>query len=124
MNGVIKMWCVILMVLVFSLLTACSPGYQAEIVGVAALASLDDLADGEIDNLVYDGSLVVLLDGEEVEAICPEELLPDVAGCPTFDADQVSGGLVASISIALDEGQEARLVPNADDEWEVIEILD
>jgi hypothetical protein len=122
----VKIAFVVLAVLTL-LLSACGArvkGQRGEIIGVTAQVSLDEASSGKIENMAYAGSLVLLLDGEEVTASCPKELLSDVRGCPTFNADQISGGFVASIVVSLKENQEALLVRNESDEWEVIEILE
>jgi hypothetical protein len=98
---------------------------KGKIVGVIAKTSFDEIASGkEITNMVYGGKLVVLLpDGEKIEALCTLELLSNVNGCPKFNQKLKAGVMVANVSVRINEQQEVLLVRNQSKEWEVSEII-
>jgi hypothetical protein len=97
---------------------------QGEIIGIKAQTSLEEAQSGKIKNMAYVGTIVVLLpDHEEVIANCTEELLSDITGGPAFNVDQISGRIVATITINLKEHQNVLLVRNEAGEWEVTKVL-
>jgi len=99
-------------------------GQQGEIIGIKAQTSLEEAQSGEIKNMAYVGTIVVLLpDDEEVIANCPEEFLSDITGAPAFNVDQISGGFVATMTINLKEHQNVLLIRNEAGEWEVTKVL-
>jgi hypothetical protein len=98
--------------------------FKGEIVGVHAKARFEELTSGEIKNLAYGGKLAILLeDGKKVDATCPEKFLSDLKGCPEFKVKEIHGGLVASVTIKLEEKQKVLLIRKQSDEWEVKKIL-
>ena len=100
------------------------PGQQGEIIGITAQISLRDAQEGDIKNIAYVGTIVVLLsDSEEVIAHCNEEFLSDMKGAPAFNVDQVSGAFVVTITINLKEHQNVLLVRDEADEWKVTRVL-
>jgi hypothetical protein len=109
------------------LLAGCSgapAGQQGEIIGITTQISFEEAQSGEIKNMAYAGTVVVLLpDNEEVIANCPEEFLSNIPGVPVFNVDQISGGFVATITVKLEEHQNVLLVRNEADEWEVTKVL-
>ncbi|MGB3716272.1 MAG: hypothetical protein WA996_17765 [Candidatus Promineifilaceae bacterium] len=100
-------------------------GQQGEIIGITAQIPFEEAQSGEINNMAYNGTVVVLLpDDEVVTANCAEEFLPDIASAPVFNVEQVSGGFVATITIKLEEHQNVLLDRNEAGEWEVTEVLE
>jgi len=116
----------VVLLLVLPLLDACGGAtteQEGVIIGISAEIPGDELS-GEIENMAYNGTLLVLLpDNEEVIANCAEEFLSDIKGAPVFSADQIRGGFVAEINIHLDDYQKVLLVHNEADEWEVVKVL-
>ena len=101
-----------------------STGQEGQIIGITAQVALDEAQSGEIENLAYAGTVAVLLpDVGEVVASCTAECLSDIAEAPNFDADEIAGGFVATITINLEKAQDALLVENEAGEWEVTEVL-
>ena len=97
---------------------------QGEIVGITAKIPFEEAQSGEINNIAYVGTIVVLLpDNEIVIANCAEEFLSDITGGPVFNVDQISGGFVAEITIKLEDHQNVLLVRNKADEWEITMVL-
>jgi len=112
-------------------------GQQGEIIGVTAQTSLEEVQSGEINNLTYVGTVVVLLpDNEEVIANCTGECLSLITEAPVFNAGQFTysigdivlnaalGYFEATITINLEEHQDVLLVRNEAGEWEVTEVLE
>lgn len=101
-----------------------STGQKGEIIGITAQVAFEEAQSGEIENLAYAGTVVALLpDVGEVVASCTAECLSDIAEAPDFNVDEIGGGFVATITINLDEAQDALLVENEAGEWEVTEVL-
>jgi len=109
---------------------------QGEIIGVKAQTSPEEAQSGEINNLTYIGTILVLLpDNEEVIANYTEEFLSDITEAPGFNVDQFTfsiddifyksdlEGYVATITIDLKEHQNVLLVRNDAGEWEVTKVL-
>ena len=97
---------------------------KGEIVGVLAKVALNELTTGNIKTMAYSGEIVVMLpDSEEVNVICTKDLLSNVKGCPIFNSNNISGGIVATITVGLKEHQEIQIVRNKSDNWEVEKIL-
>ena len=130
-----------LAILLFTgLLAGCggtSAGQQGEIIGVKAQTPLEEVQSGEINNLTYVGTVVVLLpDNEEVIANCTEECLSIITEAPVFNVGQFTysidqivlnaafGYFEATITIILEEHQNVIIDRNETDEWEVIEVLE
>jgi hypothetical protein len=100
-----------------------SSGERGEIIGITAQTDFAEAQTGEIEHLVYAGTVVVLLpDLGEVIATCTTECLADVGAAPDFDPEPVAGGMVATITINLDEPLEAWVAESGNGEWEVTEI--
>jgi hypothetical protein len=98
--------------------------FEGEIVGVHANARLEDLTTGNVKNIAYGGKLEVLLqDGQEVDATCPEELLSELKGAPKFNTKEIHGGVVAGITLNMKEKQKVLLIREKSNEWRVVKIL-
>lgn len=110
------------------LLTGCgggSAGQEGELIGIGAEIAMEEAQSGEIENIAYTGTVLAILpDGEEVTANCPENLVSDIKGAPAFNVDEISEGLVAAITVNLEEGQKVLLDQNEVGEWEVTEVLE
>ena len=123
--------------LIVLLLVGCGgapDGQQGEIIGVKAQAPLEEVQSGKIKNLEYVGTIEVLLpDDIVVTANCNEELLSVITEATVFNDGQFtfaindivfSGpGYVATITIKLEDSQNAMIVRKEADEWEVTEVL-
>lgn len=115
---------VLVLAVTITLLACGDTGVRGEIVGVEAKARFEEMVGGEIKSMSFAGNLVVLLpDGEQVVASCPEEFIPSVAGAPEFTETDVVGGFVATITVKLDQHQEVLLVQDTPDSWRVAEVL-
>ena len=118
-----------LVVAVMMMVVACGSdadaGTPGEIVGITAQVSMDEAQSGNIENLAYLGTVVVRIEGVgEVTAECDKEYVGEIGGAPSFSVDEISGGIVATITITVDPPQAALLVQDGAGGWEVIEILE
>lgn len=120
-----NIFAIFMIALIFSL-NSCSKDIEGEITGIEASSVLSDLTDdNDLENLVYNGRLIVTLsDGEKIKIEFPEELLKDVKGCPTFDKKINASGIVAKLDIKIEEKQKILLTSTGSGNWEIVKIFE
>ena len=94
-------------------------GEEGEIIGVQVEGSMED---GVLQEIFYAGTVTARMsDGREITAACNEDLATATLPHLIF-SDDVSGGPVVSVSLAVDPPRRARVVQDNTGEWEVVEI--